>query len=420
MSQATQTTPIEAPVEEPAVPVSRPRFMFAFVVLYMLFLLDFSARLGVTSVFPAMQKALGLTDSQIGVAGSAVLDGDGAGITISNQFTENVGTNLFWLRAANDNDPEMTKHDAHDALDFIGLTVPLTFDGVKVTPWGMGGIIGQDSFKGSGPDMTGIAMPGMLPLGGDAAIAASSDKDHGSIWYGGIAADVTYFEPFRFALDAAYGSVDMGTSKYKDKNFDVKRSGWYAAFLAEYKLESCTPGLLFWYSSGDDANAYNGSERLPSLRANGMFSSVMGDDVHYGGSLQDQKMTYAGTWGLGLQVADVSFMEDLKHTFRVLYWGGTNSPSMVKYATTRTDWNYTNDYEGIYLTTNDRAAGVQHQQRLPGLRQLQHRPLAGLHRQPDGLRYLAGRPRLPWGQLQQAGHLERRPDLCLYLLGLSA
>ncbi len=39
MSQATQTTPIGAPVEEPAVPVlSRPRFMFAFVVLYMLFL----------------------------------------------------------------------------------------------------------------------------------------------------------------------------------------------------------------------------------------------------------------------------------------------------------------------------------------------------------------------------------------------
>ena len=69
--------------------------------------------------------------------GSPILDADGAGITISNQFTENVGTNLFWLRAANDNDPEMTKHDAHDALDFIGLTVPLTFDGVKVTPWGM-------------------------------------------------------------------------------------------------------------------------------------------------------------------------------------------------------------------------------------------------------------------------------------------
>ena len=47
--------------------------------------------------------------------GSPILDADGAGITISNQFTENVGTNLFWLRAANDNDPEMTNFDAHDA-----------------------------------------------------------------------------------------------------------------------------------------------------------------------------------------------------------------------------------------------------------------------------------------------------------------
>ena len=82
--------------------------------------------------------------------GSPILDADGAGITISNQFTENVSASLFWLRAANDNDPEMTKHDAHDAMDFIGVTVPMTFDGVKVTPWGMGGIIGHDSFKGSG------------------------------------------------------------------------------------------------------------------------------------------------------------------------------------------------------------------------------------------------------------------------------
>ncbi|MFR0875277.1 MAG: hypothetical protein ACLSHC_12275 [Bilophila wadsworthia] len=44
-------------------------------MLYMLFLLDFAARLGITAVFPAMQKDLGLSDSQVGVAGSAVLLG---------------------------------------------------------------------------------------------------------------------------------------------------------------------------------------------------------------------------------------------------------------------------------------------------------------------------------------------------------
>ena len=290
------------------------------------------------------------------VAGSAVLDGDGAGITISNQFTENVSASLFWLRAENDNDPEMTKHDAHDAMDFIGVTVPMTFDGVKVTPWGMGGIIGQDSFKGSGPDMTGIAMPGMLPLGGDAAIAASSDKDHGSIWYGGIAADVTYFEPFRFALDAAYGSVDMGTSKYKDKNFDVKRSGWYAAFLAEYKLESCTPGLLFWYSSGDDANAYNGSERLPSIDPDVYVTSYGFDGTNYGGAAQTMGYGISGTWAVMARVKDISFMEDLSHVLRVVYYQGTNNKEMVR------SKMISNPQDSVasmmYLTTGDKAVEV--------------------------------------------------------------
>ena len=288
--------------------------------------------------------------------GSPILDADGAGITISNQFTENVGTNLFWLRAANDNDPEMTKHDAHDALDFIGLTVPLTFDGVKVTPWGMGGIIGQDSFKGSGPDMTGIAMPGMLPLGGDAAIAASSDKDHGSIWYGGIAADVTYFEPFRFALDAAYGSVDMGTSKYKDKNFDVKRSGWYAALLAEYKLESCTPGLLFWYSSGDDANPYNGSERLPSIDPDVYVTSYGFDGTNYGGAAQTMGYGISGTWAVMARVKDISFMEDLSHVLRVVYYQGTNNKEMVRQGMISNPQD--SQYSMMYLTTGDKAVEV--------------------------------------------------------------
>ena len=40
------------------------------------------------------------------VSNSPILGGgsaDGAGITISGQFTENVGASLFWLRAENDN-----------------------------------------------------------------------------------------------------------------------------------------------------------------------------------------------------------------------------------------------------------------------------------------------------------------------------
>lgn len=61
--------------DDPTSPVGKKWFLFGFGVLYMLFLLDFAARLGITAVFPAMQKDLGLSDSQVGVAGSAVLLG---------------------------------------------------------------------------------------------------------------------------------------------------------------------------------------------------------------------------------------------------------------------------------------------------------------------------------------------------------
>ncbi len=59
----------------PRVPVGKGWFVYGFCTLYILFLLDFAARLGITTVFPDMQRELGFSDSQIGVAGSVVLLG---------------------------------------------------------------------------------------------------------------------------------------------------------------------------------------------------------------------------------------------------------------------------------------------------------------------------------------------------------
>ena len=59
----------------------------------------------------------------------------------------------------------------------------------------------------------------------------------------------------------------------------------------------------------------------------------------------------------------MSFIEDLKHTFRVAYWGGTNAPKMAKYAAH--PWSYESNWGSgsyrdsfaaepeLYLTTND-------------------------------------------------------------------
>ena len=64
-------------------------------------------------------------------------------------------------------------------MDFIGLTVPMTFDGVKVTPWAMYGIVGRDSmYNGYDSDKDEYKFLSqaqrMLPIGTTGDINAAS------------------------------------------------------------------------------------------------------------------------------------------------------------------------------------------------------------------------------------------------------
>jgi len=117
------------------------------------------------------------------------------------------------------------------------------------------------------------------------------------------------------------------------------------ASTLDYKLDWGTPGIFGWYSSGDRKNAFkiNGdgdlsrrvrSGRLPVLGPNGGFAPTsFGTEGYFGignGNGQNGSVisnTGTGTWGLGIQVADVSFLQDLSHTLRFAYYQGTNSAS---------------------------------------------------------------------------------------------
>ncbi|MDE7065208.1 MAG: hypothetical protein K2O70_07025, partial [Desulfovibrionaceae bacterium] len=57
-----------------------------------------------------------------------------------------------------------------------------------------------------------------------------------------------------------------GRRHFDSNRYD--RRGWYVSALAEYRMEYFTPGIFFWYSSGDDGNLNNGSERMPALSGN--------------------------------------------------------------------------------------------------------------------------------------------------------
>ena len=67
-------------------------------------------------------------------------------------------------------------------------------------------------------------------------------------------------------------------------------------------------------------------------------------------------VTGVGTWGVGLQIADMSFIEDLSHTVRVAYYRGTNDNDVIKKWGGGSDDNlpYTGA-ESIYMTDKDYA-----------------------------------------------------------------
>ena len=319
--------------------------------------------------------------------GSAVMDTDVAGVTASYTFNENVALTALWARPFNDNysqvnDPftgnrVQSKYNYDnflDNMDLFALMLDLKFDGVQVTPWVMYGMAGRNSWDAvdgvlwndGSPDKTLNVYPTMSPLD-PTGLNRDSNFNRGSYVYGsmfwaGLPVAITLWDPLNIEFDINYGYVESqgrydAVKKYtagwgRTVRGNTERQGWLAKALVEYKMDWGVPGIFGWYASGDDGSIKNGSERMPSVAPMGNFTSFMGDG-NLGWWLNDYNTSYAGTWGIGLQIRDMSFMEDLKHTFRVAYWGGTNSPSMVKYMDSAYAWNYGAGIEGPYLTTND-------------------------------------------------------------------
>lgn len=303
---------------------------------------------------------------------SQVFDADVAGISVSVPFNETVGLTAFWARPFNDNwtdDGTGYAPDNYlDNVDIFGLVLPLTFDGLRLTPWAMLGMVGDNAFRagndyyGSGYG-TGIS-PAWYALRND-KVGRHATYAYGTAFWAGLTGDITAADPFRLAWSANYGSFDSGVQA-------LNRSGWYASLLAEYKLDWGTPGIYGWYSSGDDGNPRNGSERLPSFDYNNESTSgfsgfgtlgtwTIGRDAVLG-------YTLGGTWGIGARIRDLSFMDKLSHTIRVNFYNGTNAPRMARYikgeldVPGRTGFSYGTDFYdlntngGIYLTQKDYAA----------------------------------------------------------------
>ena len=301
---------------------------------------------------------------------SQIMDDDVAAISLNYQFNENVGLTAFWARPYNDNGGYSSRWDGNnydqnymDNMDMFAVLLPLTFDGVKVTPWVMYAAMGPgmfDNLKNDPGNAWGRASAGMV----SGFQGTDWNDSYGNAFWAGVTGEVTYWDPFRIAWDVNYGSAS-----YEDQK--MNREGWLASLLLEYKLDWGTPGLYGWYSTGDDNNPRNGSERMPVVSANGNndFSNFAFNGNPYIAREGILGSTMVGTWGIGARLKDVSFLEDLKHTLRVNFMGGTNAPKMAKYMRGAAgkdgtfvvpgDAGYGSPYyDPMYLTTDDYALEI--------------------------------------------------------------
>ena len=305
---------------------------------------------------------------------SQIFDDDVAAVSLNYQFNENVGLTAFWARPYNDNagykssDAGPTKWDNYmDNMDMFAVLLPLTFDGVKVTPWVMYAAMGPGMFDFKrNPDgvPTGLASFGNAWGRASAGMISGFkgtdwNDSYGNAFWAGVTGEVTYWDPFRIAWDVNYGSAS-----YEDQK--MNREGWLASLLLEYKLDWATPGIYGWYGSGDDSNPKNGSERMPVVSANGNngFSNFAFNGNPYIAREGVLGTNMTGTWGIGARLKDVSFVEDLKHTLRVNFMGGTNAPKMAKYVShnsfkdSASVTQYGTSYDPMYLTTDDYALEI--------------------------------------------------------------
>ena len=297
---------------------------------------------------------------------SQIFDDDVAAVSLNYQFNENVGLTAFWARPYNDNGGYSSRWDGKnydqnymDNMDMFAVLLPLTFDGVKVTPWVMYAAMGPgmfDNFEKAPGNAWGRASAGMI----SGFKGTDWNDSYGNAFWAGVTGEVTYWDPFRIAWDVNYGSAS-----YEDEK--MNREGWLASLLLEYKLDWATPGIYGWYGSGDDSNPRNGSERMPVVSANGNndFSNFAFNGNPYIAREGVLGSTMVGTWGIGARLKDVSFLEDLKHTLRVNFMGGTNAPKMAKYVGQDLgkrgvyDVNgRANAYDPMYLTTDDYALEI--------------------------------------------------------------
>ncbi|WP_027187095.1 outer membrane homotrimeric porin [Desulfovibrio cuneatus] len=302
-----------------------------------------------------------------------VFDADVAAITASYKFNDMFALTGFWARpfdAYNDRYADNGNgRRLDDSVDMFGLVAPITGEGWALTPWTVMANIGNQSgyaeYIMAKDNLNGLGR-GIRDVENDRAFA----------WWLGTGFELTMFDPLTFGMDVMYGrmgdleGLNVGARPdgvaNPDNNFTARARGWFLDARLDYKLDWATAGIFGWWSTGDDAEdqRYDANGNMTHAKLGRM--PVVGVDTGFAptsfgfsgtktrGDDNAVSQTGMGTWGIGVQLADMSFIDDLKHTLRVSYYKGTNDRDLA-----RGDGPFGSNtrygVDSLYLTTGDAA-----------------------------------------------------------------
>ena len=294
--------------------------------------------------------------------GNPVLNSDVAGITITAPINDMFGVTALWARPFDAQDSDGDRN-MQDEMDLFALMLPITGDGWNVTPWGAYAKIGNAS--GFYDYVLGDGLDGLADQYGFDDLSVGNN-DGTMAWWAGLATSVEVFDPLTFGFDVMYGHLnranlvldgEFGGLPLSQRLGAVETGGWLLDARLDYNLDWAVPGIFGWYSTGDDKDDVKDGEygRMPAIGFdNGFAPTGFGAPGAFGiGSDTVISATMLGTWGIGAQLADVSFVEDLSHTLRVTYYRGTNDPDVAKDGLALPFSG-----EAVYMTTDDWAVEV--------------------------------------------------------------
>jgi hypothetical protein len=284
--------------------------------------------------------------------GTPVLDTDVAAVVVSAPLAEWLSVTALWARpfdaSSNDGDD---RHYA-DEVDIFGLLLPFSGKGWSFTPWGLYGFVGANSGCYN------------YLFTGEYDNTVSAENSRAKAWWLGAHLEFSMLEPLTLNVEGIYGALNsadldglMDSGDF-DSGMSTRQSasGWFLAATLDYQLDWATPGLFGWWSSGDKANSDHSGRlgRMPVLsNAESCFAPT---SFGYSGTFNIGtdtlvSTTGVGTWGVGVQIADMTFVEDLTHTLRFAYYEGTNDADLIKKTSGFNYLRYAADT--LYLTDKD-------------------------------------------------------------------